>query len=233
MAVSAGTRLGPYEILEPLGAGGMGEVYRARDPRLDREVAVKVLRSEVASDPDRLRRFEREAKTVAALNHPHILTVHDVGTDDDTPYVVTELLEGETLRQVLKTRSPTRQQVLTFAVQIARGLAAAHDKDIVHRDLKPENLFLTTDGRIKILDFGLAKLTVREADLRSAADPERPRRARRPAPASSSAPWPTCPPSRRGPSPWTPAPTSSPSGSCSTRCSPGGTPSSARRRPRR
>jgi serine/threonine protein kinase/WD40 repeat protein len=168
VAVSAGTRLGPYEILEPLGAGGMGEVYRARDTRLEREVAVKVLRPEVASDPDRLRRFEREARTVAALNHPHILTVHDVGTHEGTPYVVTELLEGETLRQVLKSRSPTRKQILSFAVQIARGLAAAHDKDIVHRDLKPENLFLTTDGRIKILDFGLAKLTARETDLRSA-----------------------------------------------------------------
>jgi WD40 repeat protein len=169
VAVSSGTRFGPYEILEPLGAGGMGEVYRARDSRLDREVAVKVLRAEVASDPDRLRRFEREAKTVAALNHPHILTVHDVGTHDGTPYVVTELLEGESLRQVLKSRAPTQRQVLAFAVQIARGLAAAHDKDIVHRDLKPENLFLTTDGRIKILDFGLAKLTTPEADFRSAA----------------------------------------------------------------
>jgi WD40 repeat protein len=146
----------------------MGEVYRARDPRLERDVALKVLRPEVATDPDRLRRFEREAKTVAALNHPHILTVFDVGTHDGTPYVVTELLEGETLRQVLKTRTPNQTQILTFAVQIARGLAAAHDKDIVHRDLKPENLFLTIDGRIKILDFGLAKLTTREADFRSA-----------------------------------------------------------------
>jgi serine/threonine protein kinase/WD40 repeat protein len=168
MALSAGTRLGPYEVLEPLGAGGMGEVYRARDPRLDRDVALKVLRPEVASDPDRLRRFEREAKTVAALNHPHILTVHDVGTREGVPYVVTELLEGETLREVLKRRDPTQKQVLSFAAQIARGLAAAHDKDIVHRDLKPENLFLTTDGRIKILDFGLAKLTARESDPRSA-----------------------------------------------------------------
>ncbi|MGD8897540.1 MAG: protein kinase, partial [Acidobacteriota bacterium] len=168
MALAAGTRLGPYEIVGLLGAGGMGEVYSARDTRLGRKVALKVLRSEVASDPDRLRRFEREARTVAALNHPHILTVHDVGTQDSIPYVVTELLEGETLRELLKSRSPTQKQVLTFAVQIARGLAAAHDKDIVHRDLKPENLFLTTDGRIKILDFGLAKLTTREADIRSA-----------------------------------------------------------------
>ena len=111
MALPAAMRLGPYEILAPLGSGGMGEVYRARDSRLDREVALKVLRSEVASDPDRLRRFEREAKTVAALNHPHILTVHDVGTHEGTPYVVTELLEGETLRQVLKGRSPTQKTV--------------------------------------------------------------------------------------------------------------------------
>jgi serine/threonine protein kinase len=146
----------------------MGEVYRARDTRLEREVAVKVLRTEVASEPDRLRRFEREARTVAALNHPHILTVHDVGTHGGTPYVVTELLEGETPRQVLKSRSPTQRQILSFAVQIARGLAAAHDNDIVHRDLKPESVFLTTDGRIKILDFGLAKLAARESDLRSA-----------------------------------------------------------------
>jgi WD40 repeat protein len=137
----------------------MGEVYRARDTRLDRTVAIKILRSEVAADPDRLRLFEREAKAVASLNHPHILTVHDVGTEGDTPYVVTELLEGETLRTVLSGRSPTQRQVLSFAVQGAQGLAAAHHKGVIHRDLKPENLFVTTDGRVKILDFGLAKLT--------------------------------------------------------------------------
>jgi hypothetical protein len=114
MALPPATRLGSYEIAELLGAGGMGEVYRARDTRLDREVALKVLRSEVATDPDRLRRFEQEAKTVAALNHPHILTVHDVGTHEGSPYVVTELLEGETLRQVLKSRSPTQKEVLTL-----------------------------------------------------------------------------------------------------------------------
>ena len=146
----------------------MGEVYRARDPRIGREVAIKVLPDAVATDPDRLRRFEREARAAGGLNHPHILTVYDVGTHDGTPYVVTELLEGETLREVLVHRTPTARQVLGWSVQIAQGLAAAHRKGIVHRDLKPENLFLTTDGRIKILDFGLAKLESK-AEAESAA----------------------------------------------------------------
>jgi WD40 repeat protein/tRNA A-37 threonylcarbamoyl transferase component Bud32 len=158
MAISAGSRLGPYEVLSPLGAGGMGEVYRALDPRLGREVAVKVLPEPVAKDPERLRRFEKEARAVGALNHPNILTVHDVGSHDGSPYVVTELLEGETLRELLLRRAPTTRQVLSWAVQAAQGLSAAHQKGIVHRDIKPENLFLTTDGRLKILDFGLAKL---------------------------------------------------------------------------
>jgi serine/threonine protein kinase len=140
----------------------MGEVYRAWDPRLGRDVAIKVLPEEVAA-PDRLRRFEQEARAVAALNHPHIVTIHDVGTHEGTPYIVTELLEGENLREVLLRRSPTQRQVLGWAVQTAQGLAAAHQKAIVHRDLKPENLFLTTDGRMKILDFGLAKLAGRAA----------------------------------------------------------------------
>ena len=172
MPVSAGTRLGPYEVVELLGAGGMGEVYRARDPRLGRDVALKVLHDDVARDPDRLQRFEHEARAVAALNHPHILTVHDVGSDDGTPYVVTELLEGESLREVLSRRSPTQRQVLAWAVQTAQGLAAAHRKGIVHRDLKPENLFLTTDGRIKILDFGLAKQTAASLDSAELTDVE-------------------------------------------------------------
>src|SRR5512139_2643300 len=157
MPVWAGTHLGPYEVVVLLGKGGMGEVYRARDPRLGRDVALKVLHDDVASDPERLKRFELEARAVAALNHPHILTVHDVGSHGGAPYVVSELLEGESLREVLSRRSPTHRQVLAWAVQAAQGLAAAHQKGIVHRDLKPENLFLTTDGRIKILDFGLAK----------------------------------------------------------------------------
>jgi len=162
MALSPGTRLGPYEILAPLGAGGMGEVYRARDPRLDREVAIKVLPEEVATDPDRLRRFEKEAKAAAALDHTNILDVHDIGTHDGFPYVVTELLEGESLREGLRKGGITIRKAVEYAVQIARGLAAAHDKGIVHRDLKPENLFVTKNGLVKILDFGLAKLMLRE-----------------------------------------------------------------------
>jgi WD40 repeat protein len=157
-----GTRLGPYEVIELLGAGGMGEVYRARDPRLGRDVAVKVLPEELSGDAQRLGLFEREARAVAALNHPNILTVHDVGTHEGAPYVVTELLEGENFRELVSRRTPTVRQVLGYAVQAARGLEAAHAKGIVHRDLKPENLFLTTDGRVKILDFGLAKLVRRE-----------------------------------------------------------------------
>jgi hypothetical protein len=157
MPVSAGARLGPYEVVELLGEGGMGAVYRARDPRLGRDVAVKVLHDDVSRDPAHLKRFEIEARAVASLNHPHVLTVHDVGSHDGVPYVVSELLEGESLREVLSRRTPTQAQVLGWAVQTAEGLAAAHSKGIVHRDLKPENLFLTSDGRIKILDFGLAK----------------------------------------------------------------------------
>ncbi len=158
MALSAGTRLGPYEILAPLGAGGMGEVYRARDSRLGRDVALKILPEDRAFDPDRLRRFETEARTVASLDHPHILALHDVGTHDAVPYVVTELLEGRTLRRVLARGPLPSRKVVDYGVQICRGLAAAHEHGVVHRDLKPENVFLTKDGQIKILDFGLAKL---------------------------------------------------------------------------
>jgi len=163
MGLSTGARLGPYEISGLLEAGGMGEVYEARDPRLDRRVALKVLRSDVTVDPDRLARFEREAKAVAALNHPNILTVFDVGTHEGVPYVVTELLQGETLRELLSRRAPTQRQVLFFLSQAAHGLEAAHAKGIVHRDVKPENLVVTTDGRVKVLDFGLAKMAGRLA----------------------------------------------------------------------
>jgi len=159
MSLSAGTRLGPYEILAPLGAGGMGEVYRAKDPRLSREVAIKVLPSSFSQDPERLRRFEQEAKAAGVLNHPNITAVYDIGTHDGSPYVVTELLEGETLRSRLAGGPLPERKAIDYALQIAHGLAAAHEKGIVHRDLKPENLFLTRDGRVKILDFGLAKLT--------------------------------------------------------------------------
>jgi Tol biopolymer transport system component len=162
MTLAAGTRLGPYEILSPLGAGGMGEVYRARDERLKRDVAIKVLPASFASDTERLRRFEQEAQAAGALNHPNITAVHDFGSVDGAPYIVTELLEGETLRSRLAGGPIPVRKATDYAIQIARGLAAAHEKGIVHRDLKPENLFLTNDGRVKILDFGLAKLTQNE-----------------------------------------------------------------------
>jgi serine/threonine protein kinase/Tol biopolymer transport system component len=159
VTLSPGTRLGPYEIVAPLGAGGMGEVYRAKDSRLGREVAIKVLPASFSNDPDRLRRFEQEARAAGILNHPNITAVHDIGTVDGAPYVVTELLEGETLRSRLAGGPLAPRRAIEFAIQIAHGLSAAHEKGIVHRDLKPENLFVTKDGRVKILDFGLAKLT--------------------------------------------------------------------------
>lgn len=155
----AGSRLGPYEIVAPLGSGGMGEVYRARDERLKREVAVKVLPSSFSSDPDRLRRFEQEAQAAGSLNHPNILAIYDIGTHDGSPYIVSELLEGETLRSRLSGGALSPRRAIGHALRIAHGLAAAHEKGIVHRDLKPENIFITPDGRVKILDFGLAKLT--------------------------------------------------------------------------
>src|ERR1700756_2233925 len=155
--LAASTRLGPYEILAPLGAGGMGEVYRARDTRLGREVAVKVLPESLADKADRQARFEREARAVAALSHPNILAIHDYGTQGAVTYAVMELLEGETLRdRLIKGPIPWREAVAIGAA-IADGLAAAHAKGIVHRDLKPENLFLTSGGYVKILDFGLAR----------------------------------------------------------------------------
>jgi serine/threonine protein kinase/TolB-like protein/Flp pilus assembly protein TadD len=157
MTLSAGTRLGPYEILAPLGAGGMGEVYRARDAKLDREVAVKVLPSQLTANPDALARFEREAKAVAALSHPNILAIFDFGTHEGVSYAVTELLEGETLRGKLDGSTVTQKQAVDWALQIAKGLSAAHGKGVVHRDLKPDNVFVTNDGHVKILDFGLAK----------------------------------------------------------------------------
>jgi hypothetical protein len=158
MTLAPGTRLGPYEILAPLGAGGMGEVYRARDSRLGREVALKVLPESFLGDADRLQRFELEARAVAALNHPNILAIHDIGEDGGAPFIVSELLEGSNLRAELEQGPLSARKASDYAAQIAQGLAAAHDKGIVHRDLKPENLFLTKEGRVKILDFGLAKL---------------------------------------------------------------------------
>ncbi|HEV2490187.1 MAG TPA: protein kinase [Candidatus Acidoferrales bacterium] len=164
MSLSTGTKLGPYEIVAPLGAGGMGEVYRARDTRLGRDVALKVLPASFAQDQQRLRRFEQEARAASALNHPNILAIYDIGTHAGAPFLVAELLEGETLREPLRSGPLPVRKALEVAVQTAHGLAAAHEKGIVHRDLKPENIFLTRDGRVKILDFGLAKLTRPEAE---------------------------------------------------------------------
>jgi eukaryotic-like serine/threonine-protein kinase len=162
MKLTPGTKLGPYEIVTLIGAGGMGEVYRARDSRLKREVAIKILPHSLSLDADRLRRFEQEALATAALNHPNILAVFDIGESEGSPYVVSELLDGETLRERLRTGPIPVRKALDYASQIAHGLAAAHEKGIIHRDLKPENLFITKDGRVKILDFGLAKLTQAE-----------------------------------------------------------------------
>jgi Tol biopolymer transport system component len=159
MTLSAGTRLGPYEILSPLGAGGMGEVYRARDARLGRDVAVKVLPAAVSSDPERLKRFEKEARSASALNHPNIVTIHDIGESSGTSYIAMEMVDGQTLRELLAEGAIPAKRLLAIAAQVADGLAKAHGAGIVHRDLKPENVMVTKDGFVKILDFGLAKLT--------------------------------------------------------------------------
>ena len=172
MPLAASTRLGRYEIVDLLGSGAMGEVYRARDPQLGREVAIKVIQTEGTPSPERLRRFEIEARAVAQLSHPNVLTVFDVGERDGMAFVVFELLEGKTLRQLLAHGPLTSRHAVDLAVQVCHGLPAAHARDIVHRDLKPENLLITSDGRVKILDFGLAKLTrgdgaVGPSDLRT------------------------------------------------------------------
>jgi serine/threonine protein kinase/Tol biopolymer transport system component len=159
VTLSAGSRLGPYEVLAPLGAGGMGEVYRARDTRLGREVAIKVLPEALASDPERLKRFEREARSASALNHPNIVTIYDIGSADSVSYIAMELVNGESLRMVLSEGALPVRRLLQIGVQAAEGLAKAHAAGIVHRDLKPENVMVTEDGLVKILDFGLAKLT--------------------------------------------------------------------------
>src|SRR5262245_43394143 len=164
MSLSAGTRLGPYEIVEPLGAGGMGEVYRARDPRLRRDVAIKVLPPHLSKDPEALARFEREAHAVAALSHPNILAIFDVGNDRGLAYVVTELLEGETLRGRLRAGAIPWPDAMEIGAAIADALSTAHAKGIIHRDLKPENVFLTADGRAKVLDFGLARHAIVPTD---------------------------------------------------------------------
>src|SRR5262249_27210713 len=177
MPLAAGRRVGPYEVVAPVGAGGMGEVYRARDTRLGRFVALKVLPAGHATDRDRLRRFEQEARAVAALSHSNILAIHDVGSEDGQPYVVFELLEGQALRRRLKLGALPPRKAVEHAIQVCRGLSAAHAQGILHRDLKPENLFVTGDGQVKILDFGLAKLIepeddggLEEAETRTATD---------------------------------------------------------------
>src|ERR1700685_1183049 len=171
MALISGTKLGPYEIESLVGAGGMGEVYRAHDSRLDRTVAIKVLPASFSADRERLQRFAQEARAAAALNHPNILSIFDIGEDNGAPYVVSELLEGETLRDRLRNGPLPMRRVIDYSMQVAKGLAAAHEKGIVHRDLKPENLYLTHDGRAKILDFGLAKLTRPESRDHSGEEP--------------------------------------------------------------
>jgi hypothetical protein len=164
MPLSSGTRLGPYEIVVAIGAGGMGEVYRARDPRLGRDVALKVLPRAVANELEALTRFEREARAIAAISHPHILAIYDTGLDGDVAYVVTELVEGVTLREAIAAGPLPQRKAIEYGVQIARGLAAAHERGIVHRDLKPENIIIGTDGLVKILDFGLARSMAADPD---------------------------------------------------------------------
>ena len=158
MALSVGDRLGRYEVLGPIGAGGMGEVWRVCDAELGRHVAVKVLPEDVAADPRRIERFRREARALAAISHPNLLEVYDVGAVNSLQYVVTELLEGDTLRTTIPPSGMAWEKVIEVGAAVADGLAAAHGKGFVHRDLKPENLFLTADGRVEILDFGLASV---------------------------------------------------------------------------
>ncbi len=177
MSLEPGHRLGPYEIVAPLGAGGMGEVYRARDPRLERDVAIKVLPEHFLEDADSLSRFQSEAKAIASLSHPNIVAIHDTGQEGKRLYVVTELLEGETMRSRLRQGPLGVRKAAEHAARVAEGLAAAHEKGIVHRDIKPENLFLLNDGRVKILDFGLARqdpLLAGTGDLSSSPTAARP-----------------------------------------------------------
>src|SRR5713226_1636894 len=158
MALTSGAKLGPYEIVAPLGAGGMGEVYRARDARLDRSVAIKILPAAFSTDSDRLHRFEQEARSASALNHPNIVTIYALGLDDSTHYIAMELVEGKTLRELIVLDLLPMRKAIEIAAQVADGLTKAHEAGIAHRDLKPENLMISHDGLVKILDFGLVKL---------------------------------------------------------------------------
>src|ERR1700740_3246612 len=164
MSLASGHKLGPYEISSPLGAGGMGEVYRARDTRLGRDVAIKVLPEALAKDGDRLQRFEHEARVLGALNHPNLLAIFDVGSADGLNYFLSELLEGKSLRERLQGGALPSRKTADYSAKIASGLAAAHEKGIVHRDLKPENVFVTNDEQVKILDFGLARYAAEAKD---------------------------------------------------------------------
>src|SRR5213083_40096 len=157
--ISPNTTIAQYTIVSKIGEGGMGEVYRARDTKLGRDVAIKVLLAAFSENNERLRRFEQEAQASGALNHPNILSIFHIGTHEGAPYVVSELLEGETLRERMAGSALPQRKAIDYGLQIAKGLAAAHEKGIIHRDIKPDNIFITDDGRVKILDFGLAKLT--------------------------------------------------------------------------
>src|SRR5262249_14138800 len=158
VTLRAGTQFGPYKVLGPLGAGGMGEVYRARDESAARDVALKVLPAEISSDKSRLARFEKEARAASSLNHPNIVTIYDIGSSDELAYIAMEMVEGRTLRELVTSGPIALRRLLSLSAQIADGLAKAYSAGIVHRDLKPENLMVTRDGLVKILDFGLAKL---------------------------------------------------------------------------
>jgi len=160
MVLSPGAKLGPYEIIAPIGAGGMGEVYRAQDTRLDRSVAIKILSPTFSADNDRLRRFEQEARSASALNHPNIITIYELGRDGSTHYIAMELVEGKTVRELMVAGLLPIRKAIEIAAQVADGLTKAHEAGIAHRDLKPENLMVSNDGFVKILDFGLAKLTL-------------------------------------------------------------------------
>ena len=216
MALATGEQLGPYEIIAPLGKGGMGEVYRARDTRLRREVALKLLPDASAHDADSLHRFDRETRAVATLNHPSILAIHDTGSYRSVPYAVTELLQGESLADRLRTGPLHPQKAVEVACQVADGLAAAHEKGIIHRDIKPDNIFLTNEGRAKILDFGIARIEqpARTAGLADTITKQPRRRAR----SFSSGRRATCLRSRCAASRSTGAPTSSRSERRSSRC---------------
>src|SRR4051794_31165233 len=172
MPLQTGTRLGPYEVLSLLGAGGMGEVYRARDPRLDREVAIKVLPADRLADEDRRRRFVQEAKAASALNHPHIITIHEIESADDNDFIVMEYVRGKSLDALIPPQGMRLNEALRIAIAVADALAAAHARGIIHRDLKPANVIVGTDGAVKVLDFGLAKLTA-EADTPEEDSPTR------------------------------------------------------------